>query len=183
MTMQLRWRDYIGVSVFYLVVLFVIFLAIDIFHFNYFRPHIVLHGMMMDMGFTILITVLLVRLLPALPFHAILLTNASIIFLFIASLYSVLGPVMCDRSLSVFILQKLEEASDAHKTLTVPELVALTQTHYIQGSHMVEKRLAEQQATGAINIQDDKITLTPGGILAAQIFEFFYKVYGIPKDF
>ena len=179
----LTWRDYLTLTAGYVLVLTVAFLAVTILHFRLLHPVIVLHALLFDMVIAILLTGLFLKVCRRFPFHPVLLTNACLLFLLIASLFSILGPTMCDRSLSVFLLVKIKDAQTQHQTMTTQDLVQLSNTEYIQGSRMVEKRLSEHKASGAIQINDNVVTLTPAGDFIAGVFEFFYWLLDIPKTF
>ncbi len=167
----------------YLIALLILFFIIDILHFHFFYPKIVLHAIALDTILAIILTGILLRCLPIFSFNSVLLTNASVIFVLLALLYNVLGPTMCDRSLSVFLLMQVKHADDANKKLTVNELVEITNADYVRGPHMVEKRLIDHEASGAIKVENGVVMLTPSGELAADTFEFLYWSLNIPEKF
>lgn len=179
----MNWREYFKLTLGYVGILLFIFFTIDIVHFKFFHPKIVLHAIVLDTILTMIFSVMVLKVTKIITFNAIFLTNACIIFSLLALLYNVLGPTMCDRSLSVFLLIKLKEAEEAHKIITVNDLVQITNEQYVRGSHMVEKRLIDHQSSGAIQVNNGIVTLTPSGELAADTFETLYWIQNIPKTF
>jgi hypothetical protein len=177
----LNWQKYWIWSLLYLFILIVVFLIINVLHFRLLPPSIVLHAMLIDITLTILFVGLLFKSIYFLTFNTFLLTNTGIIFILLAMLYSALGPTMSDRSLSVFLLIKVKEANEYHQSITVNDLVHLSNLQYVNGSAMVEKRLFEQEASGALKIKDGSVMLTSSGKHVAQLFEFFNWMLGIQK--
>ncbi len=182
---QISWREYLTLTLGYCFTLLIIFFIINLLHFKFLHPKIVLHGIFLDIILTMIITSFFIKFVfvRILPCNAVFLTNACLIFFLLSSLYNVLGPTMCDRSLSVFLLIKVKNSNDIGKTITKNELIQATNLQYIRGSYMVEKRLAEQQVTGVIEIKSGAVTLTPLGRLITSIYEFFYWALDIPKTF
>lgn len=182
--MTYAWREYLTLTFGYVFILLIIFFIINIIHFRLFHPQIVLHAVALDTILAVIITGGLLKIVPAFSFHSVLLANACLIFFLLTGLYNVLGPTMCDRSLSVFLLMQIKQADNSGKIITVNNLIKKTDSEYIRGSHMVEKRLIEHQASGAIEInKDGMIKLTLSGELAVNTFEFLYWSLDIPQNF
>lgn len=157
-----------------------IFLTINTLHFQYFRVSVVLYDTLLDAaiagiaGLALYFAVLRHRLL--LTTHEVVLSMT--IGLLAAALYAIGVPTVIDRSLSIYILEKLEQRGggireDAMARVFVEE--------YMPEFQLVAIRLTEQLNSGTIGIADGCITLTPRGrrIVA---FTRFYRTRLLPKN-
>lgn len=175
-------RRFLLINLSNLLLLSFIFLVIHLVHFNYFRPIIVLHAVALDSFFSVIATALILFFLRN-KGGWLLFFNSALIFLLCTSLYNVLGPTMCDRSLSVFIILKVHEAEKSNQKLSPQELYNIVSKEYVRGNDMTDKRLFEQQASGALIQTKDGLSLTPGGRRTANFFNFIFWSLNMKKNF
>lgn len=87
-------------------------------------------------------------------------------------LFAISIPTVIDRSLSFYILEKLQQRGggireDAFRQIFTDE--------YVPEYHLVDVRLTEQLQSGTIRIQDGCVKLTPRGARLASISHFYRK--------
>ncbi|AJC46007.1 hypothetical protein [Xanthomonas sacchari] len=87
-------------------------------------------------------------------------------------LFAISIPTVIDRSLSFYILEKLQQRGggireDAFRQIFTDE--------YVREHHLVEVRLTEQLQSGTIRIQNGCVELTPRGERLAAVSRFYRK--------
>ena len=87
-------------------------------------------------------------------------------------------PVTGDRSLSVFLLGYMNTRTQPVSKETIRQEFIDT---YITDNGAVEKRLAEQLASGTITKEADTYTITPRGRSILHIYAWVADVFGIGK--
>ena len=104
-----------------------------------------------------------------------LLSVATITFVLLAALYSLLIPTMIDRSITVDMLLRMYQANN----YTVLESELKNNTF---NSSVISKRLEEQIESGVIVIENNEIKLTKKGRFIAAIFYYNNKVLNIKSN-
>lgn len=155
------------------VAFIVTLLVVYYLHMRYFRVNVVFYASILD-G---VIAVLLVGgLLGALRFFrgftSLEIAQLLLIWLLGGYLFAISVPTVLDRSLSFYILEKLQQRGggireDAFRQVFTEE--------YVKEHHLVEVRLTEQLQSGTIYIHDGCVRLTDRGERLASFSRFFRK--------
>lgn len=159
------WAAAIGktISGLLLVALFLTaYLAVNFVHFRYLPVHVVAYGAIQDVLVT---TALFV------PFYVLVLRRRLctstfegglfiVIGALLATLYAFVVPTVVDRSLSAYILEKLEQRGGAIRHSAFEEMLI---REYFPEHRLVDIRLTEQLNSGTIEIRDGCVRLTERG--------------------
>jgi len=151
--------------------LFVVVLAaIYLVHIWYLPVRVIFYSAILDGVLAAIITAGIVflcrRRLPLTGFECVLLLG---IWLLSGYAFAISGPTVLDRSLSFYILEKLQQRgggirADAFEKVFVDE--------YMHEFRLVDVRLTEQAQSGTIEIVDGCVRLTPWGQTLASISNF-----------
>lgn len=150
-----------------------IFIIIHSLHTNFFLNDHIIIILIFDIFLTTIIGIILSRTTDKVS--SFILSVATITFILIATLYSVLIPVMLDRSITVNMFLEMYQA-DNH-TVTVSDLRSSS-----FNSGVISKRLNEQVDSGVIVIEDGKVILTEKGKFIAAIFYYNNKLLNIKHN-
>ncbi|MGN6094596.1 MAG: hypothetical protein ACTHOL_19775 [Luteibacter jiangsuensis] len=148
-------------------------LAIYYIHMRYFRVNVVFYATILD---AVIAAVLVISAFAALrwfrEFTGLEVAQLVLIWLLGGYAFAISVPTVIDRSLSFYILEKLEQRGggireDAFRQVFTEE--------YVREHHLVEVRLTEQLQSGTITIQDGCVKLTPWGARLATFSRFYRK--------
>jgi len=91
--------------------------------------------------------------------------------------FAISVPTVIDRSLSFYILEKLQQRGGS---LSQEALAHVFRNEYMREHRLVEVRLTEQLASGTITLENGCVGLTPKGQAIARFSRFFRKHF-LPK--
>ena len=91
--------------------------------------------------------------------------------------FAISVPTVLDRSLSFYILEKLQQRGGGIQVARMPDV--FTQ-EYMKEHRLVDVRLTEQAQSGTIEIIDGCVRLTPKGERIASVSRFF-RLHLLPK--
>jgi len=91
--------------------------------------------------------------------------------------FAISVPTVIDRSLSFYILEKLQQRGGGIQMARMPDV--FTQ-EYMKEHRLVDVRLTEQAQSGTIEIVDGCVKLTPKGKRIASVSRFF-RLHLLPK--
>jgi hypothetical protein len=100
----------------------------------------------------------------------------SVIFLLTGYTLALSIPAVIDRSLSFYILEKLQQRGGGIMVDRMPEV--FTQ-EYMQEHHLVDIRMTEQMEAGTVVVRDGCVLLTPWGNSMATASRF-YRLHFLP---
>jgi hypothetical protein len=155
------------------------FFVVNFLHFQWFRVSVILYACIID-----IVIASIVVLAPYARFRwrrsgltQSEVTLAAMVGALCALVYSVMGPTVIDRSLSIYIVEKLESrgghiAHDAFKELI--------QREFMDEYRVADVRLTEQLTSGTAKLEDGCIVLTPRGVALAK-FTHWYRATLLPK--
>lgn len=156
----------------------VVFICIYVIHVNYFRVDVVFYSAIFDGIAASAITLLLVTALPWFSiFNAFEKTQLAVIWLLTAYAVAISVPTVIDRSLSFYILEKLEQRGGGIQLARFEEVFT---TEYLYEHRLVDVRLTEQQASGTIEIKDGCVMLTDWGRTLTS-FSRYFRMNLLPK--
>jgi hypothetical protein len=164
-----------------LIVFLIGFIGVNIIHFQFFPVRVVLYDSLLDV-------LIVVALIGAWCLVARRRSAASVLTpwelgLTIALgamgcvLYAITIPTVIDRSLSVYILEKLAQRGGEIRYDAFP---AVLEKEFMQEHQIVDIRLTEQLNSGTISIANGCVRLTPRGERIAKITRFF-RTHFLPK--
>lgn len=160
--------------------LFVALLALFyVLHVWYVPVSVVLYGALVDAALaaiaTLVVMALFRRRLPFTGFERVLL---ACIWLLGGFAFAITIPTVLDRSLSFYILEKLQQRGGG---IREAELEQVFVTEYIPEFRLMDVRLTEQLNSGTVTIEDGCVRLTPRGELLAGLSRFF-RLNLLPKQ-
>lgn len=156
-----------------------LFLTINVIHFHFFNVNVILYTLLFDLIISLLVVIIgLTVINKNFYFNKNLLLT---ILLLIATsqtlvIYAFVVPTAIERSLSVYLLEKLESNKGV---LSISDFNIIAKKEYFNDMNVVETRINEQIATGTIEVIDDKIIITDKGKSMLRIFSFV-KSYLLP---
>lgn len=177
MTTQLRERLFDCLSI--ILGTITAFLLVNYLHFTLFEVHVILYACVVD---------LLIALALVLAAHAALrrrsweshgveLTLSAIVATLATLLYSVLGPTVIDRSLSLYIIEKIDQRGGAVAEAAIP---AIFVQEYMPEYRLVDVRLTEQLRSRTLTLDHGCLRLTARGRMLAAGVQF-YRTHFLPR--
>jgi hypothetical protein len=155
----------------------IIFGAIHYVHFRFMLVNVVLFSAVLDGLLATLITCLILftnRFFGAVQTSEKMLL--SVIFLLTGYTLALSIPAVIDRSLSFYILEKLQQRGGGILLDRMPEV--FTQ-EYMKEHHLVDIRMTEQMEVGTVVVRDGCVQLTPWGNSMATASRF-YRLHFLP---
>lgn len=158
----------------YLVLLFAIYAA----HMRWLRVDVVFYASLEDVAVACAIGALVLWRANAFAgFNAFEKSLAVLVWLLLGYTYAITVPTVIDRSLSFYILEKLQQRGGALRMERFPDIFT---REYLREHHLVEVRLTEQVASGTVAIDGDCVRLTSRGQRLAD-FSRFFRHYLLPR--
>ena len=146
-------------------------LAIYVVHSLYLRVKVVFSSAILD---GMIATALCGVLLWLLPWFKVLgpveKLQLIVIWLLLGYGYAISIPTVLDRSLSFYILEKLEQRGGGIRQDAFEDVFT---KEYVKEDHLVDVRLTEQLQSGTITIRDGCVLLTDKGRRLAYFSRFF----------
>jgi len=155
----------LALTVLYAVVTLVIFLA----HARWFNVDVVFYSAMLDAVLAAIVMALVLWLLGAHAFTGFEKILLVAIWLLGGYAFAISGPTVLDRSLSFYILEKLQQRGGGVRADAIDDIFV---TEYIPEFRLVDVRLTEQVSSGTVIIEDGCVKLTPWGDTLASISRF-----------
>ncbi|EQM83606.1 hypothetical protein A7X84_11220 [Stenotrophomonas maltophilia] len=163
-----RFLKAAGLTAVYVVVL----LAVYVIHMRYFAVDVVFYAAIGDAFIALVITGLLL-LLPC--FRALSGLEKSllcIIWLLGGYSFAISVPTVIDRSLSFYILEKLEQRGGGIRQSAFQDVFT---KEYMVEHRLVDVRLTEQESSGTVEIVNGCVRLTKKGERIAALSRFYRK--------
>lgn len=147
-------------------------------HVRFFRVDVVLYSALLDvvLGTSAMALVLFARRRLGL-YDVYERAQLLLVWVLAGCLVAVLVPTVIDRSLSFYILEKLEQRGGGIQLARFDEV--FTQ-EYVREHRLVDVRLTEQVASGTVEIHDGCVRLTERGTRAAH-FSRFFRAHLLPR--
>lgn len=170
-----KWSRAAWASLLYLVVLATIYFV----HVRFFRVDVVFYAAIEDaMAATGVLALLLFAGRSFSIFNAFEKIQLIAIFVLVGYALAISVPTVLDRSLSFYILEKLDQRGGGIKYSAFENV--FTQ-EYVKEHHLVDVRLTEQLKSGTISIHDGCVTLTQRGRDLAK-FSRWFRMNLLPKQ-
>jgi hypothetical protein len=153
-------------------------LAVNVVHMRWFDVNVVFYASLLDAAIALLVGVgMLVTLRRFAVFGAFEKLQLAVVWALIGYAYAISVPTVIDRSLSFYILEKLQQRGGGIRQDAFDRVFT---EEYMKEHHLVDIRLTEQEQSGTIAIADGCVRLTPKGEMLAD-FSRFYRRHLLPK--
>ncbi|MEM7774306.1 MAG: hypothetical protein AAF732_01755 [Pseudomonadota bacterium] len=161
-----------------LVLFLLIFSFIHILHFRIFQVEVVLYSTVVDLALALTVLACLTTFTAIGKSLSVLeITLLYFNLALIGSLFAVMGPTVIDRSLSIYILEKIDQRGGGIKQSAFAEIFRI---EYMKEHRLVDVRLTEQFRTGSARLDGQCVRITPLGRLIVS-FTQFYRRNLLPK--
>ncbi|HHO41783.1 MAG TPA: hypothetical protein ENN12_00275 [Epsilonproteobacteria bacterium] len=156
------------------IVLFLVILGIVyVLHLSFFRVDVVFYSAIFDGFLSSILAILLIWKIKYFacfnPFEKI---QMAFIFMLLGYVLAISVPTVIDRSLSFYILEKLQQRGGGIKQENMKDVFI---NEYMVEHRLVDVRLTEQLSSGTIEIKNGCVMLTKKGDNLAKISRFFRK--------
>jgi hypothetical protein len=153
--------------------------AVYYVHIRYFKVDVVLYSAILDAVIAaVLMALVLVLRREFRLFSSFEKVQLIVIWLLAGSLAALALPTVIDRSLSFYILEKLQQRGGGIQQSRFEDV--FTQ-EYVKEHRLVDVRLTEQQVSGTIVIENGCVKLTERGARLAA-FSRFFRAHLLPKQ-
>ena len=169
-----KFLNTILASVIFVIILFFIYF----FHVTFLRVDVVFYSAILDAllaaGLSAII-IYLAKFFGALGLYEKFLLIC--IWVLAGYAFAISVPTVLDRSLSFYILEKLQQRGGGIQMARMPDVFT---NEYMKEHRLVDVRLTEQAQSGTIEIKDGCVKLTPKGERIASMSRFF-RLHLLPK--
>ncbi len=150
------------------------FLIVNFIHFQYITVSVILYACMWD---ALIASVIVLGAYTYLRREAPVLLATEFALTALASnllilLYGVMGPTVIDRSLSIYIVQKIDQRGGE---VAEAAMAAIFVEEYMPEMRLVDVRMTEQLTSGTVVIEDGCILLTSKGRLVSGFADVYRK--------
>jgi hypothetical protein len=160
-------------AMFALLLYFFIMLLVYVVHVQFFRVNVVLYSALWDCTLSAIATSLLVSAWSYFRlFSGFEKSLLAIVFLLSGFMFAFAVPTLIDRSLSFYILEKLQQRGGC---IALQRFPAVFTEEYLIEHHLMDIRLTEQMESGTVVIKDGYVRLTERGHSLASFSRFFRK--------
>jgi hypothetical protein len=167
------WRATI-ITILYLVV----YAAVYLVHVSYFQVDVVFYSTLFDALIALLITATVFSLSRHFRiFNRFEKMQMLLIWLALGYILAITGPTVIDRSLSFYILEKIQQRGGG---IRQDAFEAIFAREFIREHRLVDVRLTEQLESGTITIDDGCVELTAWGDFLATSSRYFRNHF-LPK--
>jgi hypothetical protein len=173
-------KSKIGAIIFLLACVLLLFVLLNMAHFRFFPVRVLLYDSLLDVGVvgvTMLCAYNLVfrSRMPLTPHEAVLTITLG---LALAVNYAIVVPTVIDRSLSIYILEKLAQQGGSVRYDAFEDIL---RNQYMSEYRVADIRLTEQLNSGTVTISDGCVRLTSRGERIAR-FTHFFRTSVLPKQ-
>jgi hypothetical protein len=154
-----------------------IFFLINLLHFRFLRVEVLMYAAFLDILVASALVAIAIALTGWLQLASIEVFFAIVIGALISAIYVILVPTLIDRSLSVYMLEKIHQRGGG---IRKDAFLDIWRGEYLLEYRVVDTRLTEQVASGTLVIRDGCVLLTPRG-KAAVGFTAFVRRHLLPQ--
>lgn len=171
----MKYLKFFSATAVYVLLLLVIY----VLHVRYVPVNVVFYSAILD---AVLATILAATLIATIRWFKVFTRFETLqlccIWLLLGYSFAISVPTVIDRSLSFYILEKLQQRGGGIKLDTFDQV--FTQ-EYVKEHRLVDVRLTEQQQSGTIEIKDGCVKLTAWGQTIASSSRYF-RAHFLPKQ-
>ncbi|MEJ5227773.1 hypothetical protein [Thermodesulfovibrio sp.] len=159
-----------------MLIFFILLIITNYIHMRFFKVNVVFYSSLIDVLIAVVITSLLlffVRIYDIFEKFIIL-----ILFLSTGYAFAISVPTVIDRSLSFYILEKLEQRGGGILKERFRDVFI---NEYLNEHRLIDVRLTEQLESGTIVVEGNCVKLTKKGYVIAKLSRFYRKNFLPPK--
>lgn len=157
----------------------ILLLSVYLIHVRFFRVDVVLYSALFDAWLaTVLAGVLLGILNIFKIFSGFEKLQAMLVWLLLGYIFAISVPTVIDRSLSFYILEKLQQRGGGIKLASFEDVFV---KEYMPEHRLVDVRITEQQQSGTVQVKNGCVLLTERGQSLAT-FSRFFRNHFLPKQ-
>jgi hypothetical protein len=157
----------------------ILLLAIYVLHVRYVPVNVVFYSAILDAVLAMILAITLVATVRWFKvFTRFEILQLCCIWLLLGYSFAISVPTVIDRSLSFYILEKLQQRGGGIKLDAFDQV--FTQ-EYVKEHRLVDVRLTEQQQSGTVEIKDGCVKLTAWGQTIASSSRYF-RAHFLPKQ-
>lgn len=162
-----------------LVIFFVLLAFVYVVHLNFFRVDVVFYSAIFDGVLASILTFLILWKWNYFgEFNIFEKAQMGFSFVLLGYIFAISVPTVIDRSLSFYILEKLQQRGGGIKQNAFEDVFV---KEYMPEHRLVDVRLTEQLSSGTIVIENGCVKLTEKGDQLAKISRFFRRNF-LPKE-
>lgn len=155
------------------------FLVINFVHFQTFEVSVILYACTLD---AVIASIVVLPLFWVFRRKRSVLSvtefaQAAVIGNLLIAVYAIMGPTVIDRSLSIYIVEKLNSRGGEISYASFGQVI---DREFMAEYHVADVRLTEQIASGTAKIEDGCIVLTERGRFVASLTDWYRKTF-LPK--
>ncbi len=144
-------------------------IAFYLAHARWFTVDVVLYGALLDAALAAVVMAAVLWLFVRRRFSGFEKVLLVCVWILGGYAFALSGPAVLDRSLSFYILEKLQQRGGGIRADAIGDVFV---TEYMPEYRLVDVRLTEQLESGTIVIEDGCVTLTPKGDQLASLSRF-----------
>lgn len=157
----------------------ILLLVLYIIHIKFFRVNVVFYAAIFDgILASLVVTVTLFKIQYFSLYNVFEKVQMAAILVLLSYAFAISVPTVIDRSLSFYILEKLQQRGGGIQLSSFEEVFT---KEYVKEFRLVDVRLTEQQNSGTIVIQDGCVKLTERGQFLATASSYFRRNF-LPKQ-
>lgn len=170
--MKIRYTALIGVMFLILLIL------VNYSHVKLLKVNVVFYAALADGLAATAITAAILYFLPKFKLFSVFEKFQLVIIALLTSyIFAISVPTVIDRSLSIYILEKIEQRGGGIQQAGFPQVFV---EEYMPEHRLVDVRLTEQLESGTIVMEDGCVKLTAKGEAVVK-FSRFYRRHWLPK--
>lgn len=160
-------------------IFFVLLLIFYIVHARFFRVNVVFYSALFDSVVAVFVTMgILFKFRYFSVFNKFEKVQMTVIWILLGYAFAISVPAVIDRSLSLYILEKLQQRGGGIQLSRFEEIFT---KEYVKEHRLIDVRLTEQQNSGTILIEDGCVKLTDRGRRLAGFSRYFRQNF-LPKQ-
>ncbi len=166
-------------AAFSLLVYGLLLAVVNVAHARLFSVDVVFYGALLDAAVAAAATgaaMQATRLLA--PLNAFERAQLAVVWLMCGYVFAISVPTVIDRSLSIYLLEKIEQRGGAIPVGAIEGVIA---TDYLREQRVADVRLTEQLASGTVTRESGCLVLTDRGRRIAR-FSRFYRANFLPRS-
>lgn len=144
-------------------------IAFYLAHARWFTVNVVLYGALLDAALAAVVMAAVLWLVVRRSFSGFEKVLLVCVWVLGGYAFALSGPALLDRSLSFYILEKLQQRGGGIRADAIGDVFV---TEYMPEFRLVDVRLTEQVESGTVVIEDGCVKLTPKGDQLASISRF-----------
>ena len=155
------------------------FLIVNYAHFQLITVNVIMYACVIDAIVSTILVICFYMLIRR-KNSPLLMTEFSLVVIasnLLIILYGVMGPTVIDRSLSLYIVNKIDQRGGQVSEASLPDLFV---KEYLPEFRLVEVRMTEQVTSGTVTIENGCVMLTPRGRRLSRFVNFYRKSF-LPK--